>query len=86
MPNRELLTWDLQARQLQLQIETLPLLPRIRVVGEDLVFDAAAQTLTYRVGDKPPSEWQLLMFDDASGGVLAARSSVTGLNVIRRLA
>jgi hypothetical protein len=84
MPNRELLTWDLDARRLDLTIETLPLLPSIKVVGEHLTFDQAEQTLTYTVGNKPESRWNLLFFD-RDEGVIAARSSVTGLNVIRRL-
>ena len=84
MPNRELLTWDLKAARLELEIETLPMLPKVRVVGESLAWDEATQTLTYTVGSKPTSEWKLLFFD-ASDGVIAARSSVTGLNLIRRL-
>lgn len=86
MPNEERLTWDLEAQRLELEIETLPLafVPKIRIVGEGLRWDEAAQTLTYTVGSKPPSEWRVLWLDRANG-VLAARSSVTGLNVIRRL-
>ena len=84
MPNREVLTWDLERSRLELEIETLPLLPKIRVVGEDLAWDEPAQTLTYSVKQKPPSFWRILFFD-AAAGVLAAKSSVTGLNVIRRL-
>ena len=84
MPNRELLSWDLQAAQLRLEIETLPFLPKISIVGEGLAFDEAAQTLTYAIKDKPPSQWRLLYVDRAAG-VMAARSSVTGLNVIKRV-
>ena len=84
MPNREVLEWDLAARRLKLEIETLPLLPKVRVVGEELTFDAASQTLTYSVKQKPPSQWRVLHVDRANG-LLAARSSVTGLNLIRKL-
>ena len=44
----------------------------------------AAQTLTYAINDKPPSQWRVLYVDRAAG-VMAARSSVTGLNVIKRV-
>lgn len=84
MPNREVLTWDLEARRLELAIETLPFVPAIRVVGEKLSWDEQAQMLSYTVGDKPPSTWTIL-FVDRANGVVAARSSVTGLNVIKRL-
>ena len=84
MPNRELLTWDLDARRLDLAIETLPLLPSIKVVGQHLTFDQVEQTLTYTVGKKPESRWSILFFA-RDEGVIAARSSVTGLNIIRRL-
>ena len=62
----------------------LRFLPRISIVGEGLAFDEAAQTLTYAIKDKPPSQWRLLYLDRAAG-VMAARSSVTGLNVIKRV-
>jgi hypothetical protein len=84
MPNREILTWDLDAQRLELEIETLPLIPKISVVGEQLELDAAAQVLSYAVGQKPKSTWQLLFFEPTEG-VIAARSSKTGLNVIRRI-
>ena len=42
MPNRELLSWDLQAAQLRLKIETLPFLPKISIVGQGLAFDEVA--------------------------------------------
>jgi len=84
MPNRELLEWDVSCGQLRLTIETLPFLPPVRVTGEALQWDGAAQTLRYTVGQKPRSEWRLLLLD-REYGVIAARSSVTGLNIIRRL-
>ena len=84
MPNRELLEWDVRGGQLRLTIETLPFLPPVRVTGEALEWDGAEQALRYTVGEKPRSEWRLLFLDRESG-VIAARSSVTGLNIIRRL-
>ena len=76
--------FDLAERRMELSIETLPLLPRMRVLGEELEWDEVAQTLTYTVGKKPPSTWRIL-FVDRERGVIAARSSVTGLNVIHRV-
>ena len=84
MPNKEVLNWDLENRQLDLEIETFKLLPNIKVVGKELSWDERAQTLTYTVEKKQPSKWTL-NFLDRENGVIAARSSVTGLNVIQRL-
>ena len=84
LPNRETLCWDLSAGRLELEIELLPFLPRVRVNGEELTWDGAAQTLTYRVEERPPSVWTVF-YANQKAGVLAARSSVTGLNVIRRV-
>ena len=84
MPNKEVLNWDLDNRQLDLEIETFKLLPNIKVVGKELSWDERAQTLTYTVEKKQPSKWTL-NFLDRENGVIAARSSVTGLNVIQRL-
>ena len=84
MPNRELLNWDFAENEMRLEIETFSFLPSINVVGKGLQFDESAQTLTYQINDKPPSDWRLLSFD-RTNGVIAARSSVTGLNVIKRL-
>ena len=78
-----MLRWDLEARALALEIETLPLVPPLRVVGRELEWDGAS-VLTYRVGERPPSAWDVFHVDEAAG-VAAAESSVTGLNVLRRL-
>ena len=83
LPNRETLRWDLEARALELEIELLPFAPAVRLEGRELRWDAEAQALTYRVNERPPSTWTLL-FADAEAGVIAARSSVTGLAIIRR--
>ena len=80
MPNRETLTWDLDAGLLDLRVETLPFLPEIKIRGENLVY--ADGVLTYTVGDKPPSTWDVF---HAADGVVCAKSSATGLNVIRRI-
>ena len=81
MPNRETLTWDLDAGLLDLRVETLPLLPEIKIRGENLTYEDGV--LTYNVGgDKPPSTWDVF---HAADGVVCAESSATGLNVIRRI-
>ena len=81
MPNRELLTWDLERGRLDLEVEILPVLPKLAIVGERLEF--ADSTLTYVVGEgKPPSSWAVF---HADGDVVCADSSVTGTNVIRRV-
>ena len=81
MPNRETLIWDLDAGVLDLRVETLPLLPEIKIRGENLTY--ADGVLSYNVGgDKPPSTWDVF---HAADGVVCAESSATGLNVIRRI-
>ena len=85
MPNREIIEWNLREQRLDLEIETLPFLPSITVVGNGLEWDESLQTLTYTVGNKPaPSQWEILFYD-SDAGVAAARSSVTGMNIIKRL-
>ena len=81
----QVLRWDLVGRKLILQIELLPLLPTVDIVGNDLEWDGAMCTLTYQVKEgRMPSVWSVFYLDEAAG-VLAARSSVTGLNIIRRI-
>ena len=80
MPNRETLVWDLEAGVLDLRVETLPLLPEVNIRGENLTYEDGV--LTYEVGDKPPSTWDVF---HAADGVVCAESSATGLNVIRRI-
>ena len=80
MPNRETLVWDLDGRALDLRLETLPLLPEVNIRGENLTYEDGV--LTYNVGDKPPSTWDVFHAED---GVVCAESSATGLNVIRRI-
>ena len=80
MPNRETLTWDLDAGVLDLRVETLPFLPEIKIRGDGLSY--ADGELNYTVGDKPPSTWDVF---HAADGVVCAESSATGLNVIRRI-
>ncbi len=84
MPNREIITFDLENKKMSLVVELLPFLPPINVHGDSLVLNDDA-TLEYTVRGKegkPPSQWKILYADDDT---VAARSSVTGLNVIRRL-
>ena len=80
MPNRETLVWDLDAGVLDLRVETLPFLPEIKIRGENLTYEDGM--LTYNVGDKTPSTWDVF---HADGEVVCAVSSATGLNVIRRI-
>ena len=81
MPNKEVLTWDLERGVLELTVATLPLLPEIKICGENLTYEDGV--LTYNVGgDKPPSTWDVFHAED---GVVCAESSATGLNVIRRI-
>lgn len=84
LPNRETLRWDLAGERLDLEIELLPLAPCVQVEGSGLRWDSEAQTLTYAVKERPPSTWTVL-YADPDAGVLAARSSVTGLNIIKRV-
>ena len=79
MPNKEVLTWDLERGVLELTVATLPLLPEIKIRGEDLTYDDGV--LTYTVGDNP-STWDVF---HADGDVVCAVSSATGVNVIRRI-
>ena len=80
MPNKEVLTWDLERGVLDLRVETLPFLPEIKIRGENLTY--AGGVLTYTVGDKAPSTWDVF---HADGDVVCAVSSATGVNVIRRI-
>ena len=83
MPNQELLVWDLEARTLDLEVFTLPLLPPIKIRGVDLSYSEAEATLTYSVSEgKPPSTWEVF---HADGDIIAAVSSATGINIIRRV-
>ena len=80
MPNKEVLTWDLERGVLDLTVDTLPLVPSIKIRGENLTY--ADGVLTYNVGNKPPSTWDVF---HADGDVVCAGSSATGVNVIRRI-
>ena len=80
MPNTEVLIWDLERGVLDLTVETLPFLPEIKIRGENLTYDEGV--LTYTVGDKPPTTWDVF---HADGDVVCAVSSATGVNVIRRI-
>jgi hypothetical protein len=85
MPNKEIITFDIERNQMSLVVELLPFLPTIDIYGDALTFDEGAATLEYTIRGKEgktPSKWKLLYAD---GDVVAARSSVTGLNVIRRV-
>eukprot|EP00961_Rhodomonas_salina_P160435 2159774-Rhodomonas_salina.2 len=84
MPTKEVITWDIEGAKMKLDIETLPFLPKVLVEGNNLTWNEAASKVAYTIKnkeDKPPSEWTFFFADDE---VLAGRSSVTGLNVLKR--
>ena len=70
---------------MSLAVETLPFIPSINIYGDELTWDADGSTLSYRIRSdqpKPLSTWRILYAD---AELVAARSSVTGLNVIKRV-
>jgi len=84
MPNREVISFDYQkVRQMELDIETLPFLPSMQVIGEECNFDQDTKTISYRIRGKDKiSTWNVFYADPE---VFAARSNVTGLNIVRRI-
>ena len=85
MPNKEIITFDLEEKQMSLIVELLPFLPTIDIFGDSLQFNKETGIIEYTIRGKeeqPPSKWHILYADN---NVVAARSSVTGLNVIRRV-
>ena len=87
MPNREVITFDFDTKkEMSLIVETLPFIPTVDIYGDNLIWDEENATLQYTIrgkeDNKPPSRWDILFADE---DIVAARSSVTGLNVIRRL-
>jgi len=85
MPNKEIITFDIDRKQMSLIVELFPFLPTIDIYGDSLTYDETAAALEYQIRGKegkPPSRWDILYAD---GDIVAARSSVTGLNVIRRV-
>ena len=83
LPNREIIKFDLENGELRLCVETFPFVPTIDIIGENLIYDEITASLEYTVkGKTKASNWDILYADQ---DVIAAKSSVTGLNVIRRL-
>mmetsp|Transcript_122349 Transcript_122349/g.307681 ORF Transcript_122349/g.307681 Transcript_122349/m.307681 type:complete len:177 (-) Transcript_122349:122-652(-) len=84
MPTREVMSFSFGTGGLmQLEVETLPFLPSIQIVGEDCTFNDHTATISYRIrGKSETSTWRVVYAD---GEVLAAVSSVTGLNIARRV-
>lgn len=83
LPNREIISFDFEARWMSLKVETFSLLPTINIIGNDLTWYDTSNTLTYKVvGKKKQSRWKILYADES---VMAAESSVTGFNVLRRI-
>ena len=71
MPTSERLVWDLR-RDGSRSAATLPFLPAIEIRGEGLTY--ADAVLTYTVGGKAPSTWEVF---HADGDVVVAVSSAT---------
>ena len=82
LPNRETIIFDFDAGIMSLEVEILPFLPTIDILGENLSWDESLSTLSYNIkGKSSTSQWNILYSDEE---VLAAKSSVTGLNVIKK--
>jgi hypothetical protein len=83
LPNKETIVFDFEAGVMRLTVEILPFLPKIDIIGEGLDWDAQAATLSYRVqGKEKKSQWEIMYADES---IVAGKSSVTGLNVIRKI-
>jgi len=85
LPNRETIEFDFESRCMKLKVETLPLLPSIDIIGKDLSWESRTASISYTVeGKSEMSTWRILYVDDEYG-IVAAKSSVTGWNLIRRV-
>ena len=98
MPNREIISFDFddekgRGGKLKLDVETIPnVIPTITIIGDDLMYNEETNTISYKVrkndkkdgasSDVKTSEWKILYATDK---IVAAKSSVTGYNVIRRI-
>jgi hypothetical protein len=87
LPNKETIQFDFEQGKMTLNVETLPFLPPLTIVGEDLTWQKeeglSSSTLSYKIqGKDTTSYWKILYADET---VVAGKSSVTGLNVIRRI-
>lgn len=81
MPNKELITFDFAEKQMSLIVQTLPFVPSIDIFGDNLTWkEEGALEYTVR-GKDSASRWDILYADDS---ICAAKSSVTGFNVIKR--
>lgn len=82
MPNKELITFDFAEKQMSLIVQTLPFVPSIDIFGDNLTWkEEGALEYTVR-GKDSASRWDILYADDS---ICAAKSSVTGFNVIKRI-
>ena len=98
MPNREIISFDFdedgKRGKLKLDVETIPnVIPTITIIGDDLMYNEETNTISYKVrknnkkdgstsSDVKTSEWKILFATDK---IVAAKSSLTGYNVIRRV-
>lgn len=82
MPNKELITFDFAEKQMSLIVQTLPFVPSIDIFGDNLTWkEEGALEYTVR-GKDSASRWDILYADET---ICAAKSSVTGFNVIKRI-
>jgi hypothetical protein len=86
LPNKETIQFDFEKGKMTLNVDTLPFLPTLTIVGEDLTWqedESSSSTLSYKIqGKDKTSYWKILYADET---VVVGKSSVTGLNVIRRI-
>lgn len=83
LPNREIIEFNPEEGFMTLDVETLPFLPIISIKGSNLQWNQESAVLSYIIeGKDKRSEWKVLYADDA---MVAAKSSVTGLNIIKRI-
>ena len=84
LPNREVINFDFDNKLMHLKVETFPpFLPPFNIYGTNLNWDSNDTTISYTIkGKDKATEWKILYADES---IVAAKSSVTGFNVIQRL-
>ena len=83
LPNNEIVEFNPEEGFMTLDVETLPFLPTISIKGNELQWNQESAVLSYVIeGKDKRSEWKVLYAEDS---MVAAKSSVTGLNIIKRI-
>lgn len=83
LPNKEIIEFNPEEGFVTLDVETLPFVPTISIKGNNLQWNQESAVLSYIIeGNDKRSEWKVLYADDS---MVAAKSSVTGLNIIKRI-